>query len=150
MPATKVCTSSSCSCEAGHARHGAGGGRFGQLATAVSLIAIFPLARALTPLLLRDALPLCPFRCATGKPCPLCGLTRAFAMASHGRWRDALKFNLLWPLFAGVIVLFSVLLVSDACTRRHSARRFGQALSRRWIWILSGLIVFGIWRIARE
>ena len=123
------------------------GGR-GQLAGAAALIAVFPAAYVLQPLILRDALPICPFRCATGKPCPLCGMTRAFATAMHGDFTAAFRFNPLWPVFAATFVTFAVLLVTDAAGRTHrAAAALGHALSHRWIWILLALCVFGAFRI---
>jgi hypothetical protein len=43
----------------------------------------------------------CPFRAATGLPCPLCGATRAFALAGRGDLAF-LRFNGWWVLFAAV------------------------------------------------
>ena len=35
--------------------------------------------------------------------CALCGLTRAFPLASHGQWRDAMDLNILFlPAYGGV------------------------------------------------
>ncbi len=49
-----------------------------KLSAAGLLVSAFPIAHAMSPLILRDSFILCPFRIATGKPCPLCGLTRAY------------------------------------------------------------------------
>jgi hypothetical protein len=46
----------------------------------------------------------CPFRELTGLPCPLCGATRAFALAARGDARF-LDFNAVWVLFAVLLVL---------------------------------------------
>lgn len=35
-------------------------------------------------------LPPCGFLAATGRPCPTCGVTTAYVLAAHGRFRDAL------------------------------------------------------------
>lgn len=37
----------------------------------------------------------CPFRAATGVPCPLCGATRSVVLASHGDLRF-LSYNPVW------------------------------------------------------
>ena len=35
--------------------------------------------------------------------CALCGLSRAFSLASHGQWRDAMDLNILFlPAYGGV------------------------------------------------
>ena len=35
--------------------------------------------------------------------CALCGLSRAFSLASHGEWRDAMGLNILFlPAYGGV------------------------------------------------
>jgi Protein of unknown function (DUF2752) len=43
---------------------------------------------------------LCPFRAATGLPCPLCGATRSVVLASHGD----LKFLSYNPVWVAVLV----------------------------------------------
>lgn len=111
------------------------------------LLGSFPLAHALTPFLLRDAVPLCPFRIATGKPCPLCGLTRAIAQATHGRWRSAFQFNPLWPIFAALMIVLGLLLLADAFTGRQWAARVSRAIVNHSGWILAALCVFDAVRI---
>lgn len=59
----------------------------------------------------------CPHKARTGQPCLSCGMTRAFASASHGRPGDAWRYNraalplygLTWLtfLFGGGAVLYS-------------------------------------------
>jgi hypothetical protein len=50
---------------------------------------------------------LCPFYWLTSRPCPLCGLTRAFCSLAKGRWRDAIHLHALSPVaFALVFSLF--------------------------------------------
>jgi hypothetical protein len=48
-------------------------------------------------------LPECPFRAATGLPCPFCGATRAFALAARGDegWTS---FNAPWVVLAALAV----------------------------------------------
>ena|SRR5690349_212791 len=53
------------------------------------------------------AFQLCGFHWLTGRPCPLCGLTRALFALAKGHWRAALGFNPLSPLaFAMLAGLF--------------------------------------------
>src|SRR3954469_3961 len=40
---------------------------------------------------------LCPFRRATGQPCPSCGLTRSWTAVAHGRLRQGFGFHPLGP-----------------------------------------------------
>jgi hypothetical protein len=50
---------------------------------------------------------MCLIKNLTGRLCPTCGLVRAFCAISHGQWGEALKYNLLSPLFySGVVLLW--------------------------------------------
>jgi len=50
---------------------------------------------------------LCGFHCLTGRPCPLCGTTRALFALAKGNWGQALHFNALSPLaLAMILTLF--------------------------------------------
>ena len=40
---------------------------------------------------------LCPFRRATGVPCPSCGLTRSWTAVAHGRLRDGFRMHPFGP-----------------------------------------------------
>jgi hypothetical protein len=53
------------------------------------------------------AIRLCPFYWLTGRPCPLCGITRAFCALAKGHWADAVHLDALSPLaFAMLFSLF--------------------------------------------
>ena len=41
---------------------------------------------------------LCGFFWLTGRPCPLCGMTRALFALGKGRWYEAIAFHALSPL----------------------------------------------------
>jgi hypothetical protein len=47
---------------------------------------------------------LCGFHWLTGRPCPLCGLTRGLFELAKGHWRAALHFNLLSPLALAMVL----------------------------------------------
>lgn len=119
-----------------------------RFAAGAIVLGSFPLAHAFTPMLLRDAIPLCLFRIATGKPCPLCGLTRAIAQATHGRWHSAFALNPLWPIFAALMILLGLLLLADAFTGRRWADRVSHAVIARSGWIIAALCAFDAVRIA--
>jgi hypothetical protein len=40
----------------------------------------------------------CGFHWVTGRPCPLCGMTRAMSSLAKGNWAEAIHFNALSPL----------------------------------------------------
>jgi len=121
--------------------------RAAHLASAGVLVGIFPLAYAMTPLLLQERFPLCAFRCATGKPCPFCGLTRAVGQATHLHWREAFAFNPLWPLAVAMLLLFAGLHLIDARRGSRLTAAASGVLLSRWVWILAALLVFDAFRI---
>jgi hypothetical protein len=76
---------------------------------------------------------LCPFYWMTGRPCPLCGLTRGLFALAKGNWGDALHFNALTPL--AFVMIFS--LFWDRPWRAHL-----------WTAGLAAFAVYGIYRVA--
>ena len=76
--------------------------------------------------------PLCGFHWLTGRPCPLCGLTRAVFALAKGQWAAALHFNALSPLaFAMLFSLFWS----------------GPIRSRLWTVGLAAFAVYGVVRL---
>ena len=65
-------------------------------------------------------LPPCPFREVTGLPCPLCGATRAFALAvrGDGGWTS---YNAPWVVLAAAAVLLGALALAGARLPRARA-----------------------------
>ncbi len=89
---------------------------------------------------------LCPFRAATGLPCPSCGMSRSWSAMGHGRLRDASTFHLMGPITfvaaAGLVVAGDER-VSRAIEGRPSSRPLIGALATAWVgaWL---------WRLARD
>jgi hypothetical protein len=78
------------------------------------------------------AVQLCGFHWLTGRPCPLCGLTRALFALAKGRMAEAVHFNALSPL--GFAMLFAL---------------FWDGSARAWLWSggMAGFALYGVWRI---
>jgi hypothetical protein len=65
-----------------------------------------------------DGPALCPFRVATGLPCPFCGGTRAMAAAARGDLGTAFSYHGVWPIVAVLLVLAGAGGVAAARTGR--------------------------------
>ena len=65
-------------------------------------------------------LPPCPFREATGLPCPLCGATRAFALAVRGDG-DWTAYNAPWVVVAALAVAAGALVLAGVRPPRARA-----------------------------
>lgn len=77
------------------------------------------------------ALRLCPFYWLASRPCPLCGMTRAFCALAKGHWSLALQFHALSPL--AFVMMFSLF-----CNFRWRAQL--------WTWGLAAIAGYGAWR----
>ena len=73
-------------------------------------------------------LPPCPFRAATGLPCPLCGATRAFALAARGD-AELLRYNAAWVAFALLAVLAGAVALTGRAPLARARARLARALS---------------------
>ena len=73
----------------------------------------------------------CPFYWLTGRPCPLCGLTRGLCALAKGHWSQAIHFNSLSPM--GFLLLFSL---------------FWNTPWRRHLWSF-GTAAFGVYGVCR-
>jgi hypothetical protein len=78
-------------------------------------------------------IPVCGFRWLTGRPCPLCGLTRALFALGKGDFRAAIHFHALSPLAA-------VMLIALVWDRSR--------WTRYWAPCALAFGVYGAWRIA--
>ncbi|MEH3155942.1 MAG: DUF2752 domain-containing protein [Gordonia paraffinivorans] len=74
------------------------------IATAVGGGAVLA-AFAIPPSVVGEGPVLCPFRLATGLPCPGCGLTRSWVAAAHGDLSTAFADNVFGPLSLVIVAL---------------------------------------------
>ena len=78
------------------------------------------------------AVRLCGFHWLTGRPCPLCGVTRALFALAKGHWAEAVHFNALSPL--AFAMLFAL---------------FWNGPVRVWLWKggVAAFAIYGLWRV---
>jgi hypothetical protein len=113
-----------------------------QLGAVLVGIGVFPFAAATAIEHAGEAAPAfpCPFREATGLPCPLCGSTRAFALAAQGD-TAFLEFNAVWVAAAvaavvtGGVILFRVLRADRLALAMPLA--LGGVTVVAWAWALA-------------
>ncbi|MBN2403365.1 MAG: DUF2752 domain-containing protein [Spirochaetes bacterium] len=53
-------------------------------------------------------IPLCPFHAVTGKPCPGCGMSRAFLLLGQLKITEALRMNMFSLPFLMLMIIFFV------------------------------------------
>lgn len=93
-------------------------------------------------------LPRCTFHWMTGFPCPLCGGTRAFFDAAHGRWAEGFQqssagvaaYAATWAVL-GVSLMWTVRPPSDSTLQKLTHRTWiialAAALAASWIYKLA-------------
>jgi hypothetical protein len=70
----------------------------------------------------------CPFREATGVPCPLCGASRAFALAARGDG-DLLRYNAAWVALAAAAILAGLVALAASAFGRAPLLRLRTTLA---------------------
>jgi hypothetical protein len=88
---------------------------------------------------------LCPFRAATGIPCPGCGLTRSFCAMGKGDVSRAFELHALGPVLfvvAGLLWLRSAAVLAGA---GDFVTRVDQALVRWKALQIGGVVLIAVW-----
>ena len=98
-------------------------------------------AAVLPRVLLRDSPVICPFRRATGLPCPACGLTRSWQAAAHLRLGESLGYH---PLGAATLVAAIAVALDSGNGAPPLAERRAVQSSAVVLWLATWL-----WRLAR-
>ena len=88
----------------------------------------------------------CPFRATTGLPCPLCGSTRAVALAAHGDGSFA-EYNAVIVVLLALVALYAAVRIAAPGMRRlaraergfreHPVRWVVAVLAVAWVWTLT-------------
>lgn len=91
----------------------------------------------------------CPFRAATGIPCPGCGLTTATVELLHGDLGGSLHTHAFAPLFLLAIVLMLAALVLPAQLRQRLISGLARLETRTGLmaWLLLALFVYWGFRL---
>jgi hypothetical protein len=88
---------------------------------------------------IKDGATICPFRLATGLPCPGCGLTRSWVYLAHGRWAESVTAH-PFGVIAAALVVALIVTVIRARTRGVDPPALGVVVRRRWF-----LAIVGAW-----
>ena len=94
-----------------------------------------------------DSPRVCPFSLVTGAPCPLCGSTRSFSLASAGD-PAFLQFNAVWVFVAAAAALAgAAMLVLGARGKRRVP-----AVSAGWLWpaLLAVTAAAWVWALVQR
>jgi uncharacterized protein DUF2752 len=101
------------------------------------------------PVLSHSGFMVCGFHRLTGRPCPLCGMTRALVCLTKGDWISAVQFNPLSPLVLGILLatIGSAVLQFFAPDFSYPAD-FGFRRDKWWTACLALFAVYGVLRIS--
>ena len=89
----------------------------------------------------------CGFRKITSIPCPLCGLTRAFAHVTHGQFDLAFQRNPAWPVAMAIILILGFSLLVDGIKGTDSFGKIGNILKPYWWHLIATVLAFGVLRV---
>ncbi|MFC1840338.1 DUF2752 domain-containing protein [Thermodesulfobacteriota bacterium] len=109
-------------------------------------MSLFPVSWLFWPVQLYDNQNTCCFRLITSKPCPFCGLTRAFASAIHGDFRSAFVYHWFWWLAVIILVIGGFILIFDGITGTRRTEKILEMASPIKYFIIFILIIFMLYR----
>ncbi len=114
-------------------------------------LAAVVVARLVDPQRVEAGPVLCPFRLATGLPCPGCGLTRSWVHLMHGQVGEAMAANPFGIVALGLAIVL-VAAVSTAVVRRRALPAYAQLVGGRTgrrllLAVTAGWVGFGVVRM---
>jgi hypothetical protein len=94
----------------------------------------------------------CPFRTATGVPCPGCGLSRACALLVHGDLRGALRMHAFAPMMLAGLAMMCAGSMLPAEKRSAFLSKFGalETQLRLAPLFVAGFLIYWLLRFALD
>lgn len=114
-------------------------------------LAAVAVARLVDPRRVEGGPVLCPFRLATGLPCPGCGLTRSWVHLMHGQVGEAMAANPFGIVALGLAIALVGAVISTVVRRRalptYAQLAGGPSGRRLLLAVTAGWVVFGVVRM---
>ena len=107
----------------------------------------FLIAWLVPPEFVHSKYSICFFRTVTDKPCPFCGLTRAYVHAAHGDFKSASLYHPFWWIAAMVMVVTAASALIDGLFGTRTLMLL-KRLVLNYVWVVVAIIVaFGVYRL---
>jgi hypothetical protein len=122
-------------------------GSAGTAGLAAAGLAALAAAFAASPARIEGGPVVCPFRLATGLPCPGCGLTRSWVYIAHGDFGDAARANPFGYLTMAAAVAIIGLTITALVRGRPIPSLSPAVRSKPFLAVLGTWLVFAVVRI---